>query len=57
MVIVFDATLNNISVISLRSILLIENTGEHHRHVASHAQLYYLAMSGIRTLNSYDLQL
>ena len=36
---VFNATLNNISVISWRSIFLVEETGvpgENHRPVASH---------------------
>jgi dimethylaniline monooxygenase (N-oxide forming) len=31
---VFNATFNNISVISLRSVLLVEETGENHRPVA-----------------------
>ena len=38
---VFNATFNNISVISLRSVLLMEKTGVHgenHRPVASHWQ-------------------
>jgi hypothetical protein len=38
---VFNATFNNISVISWRSILLVEETGvprEYHRPVASHSQ-------------------
>ena len=38
-VIVFNATFNNISVISWKSVLLVEETGvpgEHHKHVASH---------------------
>jgi hypothetical protein len=36
---VFNATFNNISFISLRSVLLVEETGEpgeNHRPVASH---------------------
>jgi hypothetical protein len=36
---VFDATFNNISVISLRSVLLVEETGvpgKNHRPVANH---------------------
>jgi hypothetical protein len=36
-----DATFNNISVISWRSILLVEETGENHRPVASHNKLYH----------------
>jgi len=38
-VMVFNATFNNISVISWRSVLLVEETGvlgENHRPVASH---------------------
>jgi hypothetical protein len=37
--VVFNATINNISVISLRSVLLVEETeipAENHRHVAGH---------------------
>ena len=34
----FNATFNNISVISWRSILLVEEIGENHHHVASHRQ-------------------
>jgi len=35
---VFIATFNNISVISWRSDLLVDETGENHRPVASHWQ-------------------
>jgi hypothetical protein len=35
-VIMFNATLNNISVISWPSVLLVEETGENHRPIASH---------------------
>jgi hypothetical protein len=41
MVMVFNATYNNISVISWRSVLLVEETevpGENHRPAASHWQ-------------------
>jgi len=41
----FNATFNNISVMSWRSILLVEETkwlGENHRHVASHWQTVLL---------------
>ena len=40
-VMVFNAAFNNISVISWRSVLLVEETGvngENHRPVASHCQ-------------------
>ena len=33
---VFNATFNNIYVISLRSVLMVEETGENHRLAASH---------------------
>jgi len=35
-VMVFNATFNNITVISWRSVLLVEKTGENHHPVASH---------------------
>jgi hypothetical protein len=38
---VFSATFNNISVISWRSVLLVEETGENHRPVASHWMVYF----------------
>ena len=57
---VFNATFNNISVISLRSVLLVEETGENHRPAASHLQtlshIYKVVsstpcLSGVRTHN------
>ena len=56
---VFNATLNDISVISWRSVLLVEETGgpgENHRPVASHWQtlshnVVHLALIEIRTRN------
>ena len=42
MTLVFNATFNNISVISWRSVLLVQETGvpgENHRPVASHWQI------------------
>jgi hypothetical protein len=56
---VFNATFNNISVISLRSVLLVEETGvsgEYHRHVASHYQTLshnavHFALIEVRTHN------
>ena len=35
---VFSATFNNISVISWWLVLLVEETGENHRPVATHSQ-------------------
>jgi len=35
---VLNATFNNISVISWRSVLLVEETGENYQPVASHVQ-------------------
>ena len=35
---VFNATFNNISVILWRSVLLVEETGENRRPIASHGQ-------------------
>ena len=59
---VFKATFNNISVISWRSVLLVEETrvpGENHRPVASHRQtlshnVVHLALIGIETHNISD---
>ena len=42
---VFNATFNNISVISWRSVLLVEETGgpgENHQSAASYQQLYHI---------------
>jgi len=42
---VFNATFNNISVISWQSVLLVEETGEYrenHRPVASHCQTNFI---------------
>jgi hypothetical protein len=56
---VFDATFNNISIISWQSVLLVEETGgsgENHQTVASHRQplshnVVHLALIEIRTHN------
>ena len=52
----FNATFNNISAISWRSVLLVEETAvpeENNRSAASHIMLYlvHLAMDWIRTQN------
>jgi hypothetical protein len=52
-VMVFNATFNTISVISRRSVLLVEETGvpgENHRSVASHSQIlsHYVVSSAPR---------
>jgi hypothetical protein len=52
----FNATFNNISVISRQSVLLVEETGENHRPVASHWQtlshnVVHLVLIEIRTHN------
>ena len=36
---VFNATFNNISARLWQSVLLVEETGENHRSVASHSQI------------------
>jgi len=36
MIMVFNAIFNNISVISWRLVLLVEETGENHRLITSH---------------------
>ena len=44
MFIVFNATFNNSSVISWRSVLLVEETGEYHRSDTSHRQIYHIKL-------------
>ena len=39
-----SATLNNISVISWRSVLLVEKAGENHLPAASHRQIYHIML-------------
>ena len=46
-IMVFNATINNISVISCRSVLLVEETGvpgENSRHATSQWQLYHIML-------------
>ena len=55
-VMVFNDTFNNISVISRRSVLLVEETGENHRHVASYWQtLLYNVVSSTPRHWDYDI--
>jgi hypothetical protein len=58
----FNATFNNISVISWRSVLLVEETGvpgENHRPVASHRQTlsHYVVLSTPRHERGSNSQL
>ena len=46
-VMVFNATFNNISVISWRSVLLVEGTGKNHRPTEVTDKLYYMMLYGI----------
>ena len=53
---VFNVSFNNISVISLRSVLLVEETRvpeEHDRPVASHGQTFYIKISCLSNQNRY----
>jgi hypothetical protein len=61
---VFNATFNNISAISWRSALLVEETGVHedtHRPVASHWQLYHIIFvdytSQINAIQDHNLNM
>jgi len=57
--IVFNATFNNMSVISWGSGLLVEETGvpgEHHRPVGSHWQIYHILLYRVRlVMNGFEL--
>jgi hypothetical protein len=50
---VFNTTFNNNSVISWRSVLLVDEPGENYRSVASHLYIlsHNVVSSGIRTRN------
>ena len=52
-VMAFNTNFDNISVISWRSVLLVEETRENHRPAASHWKLYqiHLTINRIRTHN------
>ena len=54
-VMVFNSTFNNISVMSWRSVLLVEDTGENHRPAASHWQtlLHAVCAQGFVTIFFY----
>ena len=52
---VFNATFNDISVISWRSVLLLKGTGENHRPAASHWQTWSCALNLISTFLSLPL--
>jgi hypothetical protein len=41
---VFNATFNNISIITWRSVLLMERTGENHRPATSYWQIYHIML-------------
>jgi len=53
----FNATFNNISVISWRSVLLVEETGENHRPTARHYhKLHHIMLyRGHLTCTGFDL--
>ena len=55
---VFNATFNNISVISWRSVLLVEGTGvlgEKHRPVASHWKLHHIMLYRVHLAMKFKL--
>ena len=56
---VFNVTFNNVSVISWRSVLLVEETrvpGENHRLVTSHWQIYHIMLYWVHlAMNRFEL--
>ena len=52
---VFNATFKNISVISWRSVLLVEETGENYRPVVSHGQTLSHNVSSTLRLSEVEL--
>ena len=50
MVLCLKATFNNISVISWRSVLLVEETRENHQPATSHRQLFLFGMQALDLL-------
>jgi len=51
---VFNTTFNNISVISWRSVLLVEETGENHWTAASHCQTWIYTWSSRQSKLALD---
>ena len=59
-VMMYNATFNNISVISWRSVLLVEETGvdeENHRPASSHRQIYHIKLYRVHERDSYSQHL
>ena len=52
---VFNATFNAISVVSLRSVLLVEETGENHWPVASHTIINDVVSSNLDQGEVYNI--
>ena len=50
MVLCLKATINNISVISWRAVLLVDETWENHQPAASHWQLFLFGMQALDVL-------
>jgi hypothetical protein len=55
---VLNATFNNMSVISLREILLMEETRvprENHRHFASHSETYHILLYRLSEIRPHNV--